>query len=170
MSSVTPVSEWKKGNQPHPLELPSGKTILARPVGVEAFFKAKTIPNSLMEIVAKAVQTGKEDVEELDLAATMASLAEDPERLQDVFVMADNITMYCVVEPRIYPVPPPEEGRDETRLYVDEIDMDDKLFIMNFGMGGSRDLESFREATTVGVGSVPPSDSVQLPSKPTPSD
>jgi hypothetical protein len=169
MSQVTPVSEWKRDSQPNPLTLPSGKTCLARPAGIEAFITAKIIPNSLMEIVTKAVQSGKDQkADELDTATMMSDLAKDPEKFQDIFGMADNVTMYCVMEPQVHPIPPPDEDglpilRDPNKLYVDEIDLEDKLFIMNFGMGGSRDLEAFRSATALDLGSLPPGDIVQLP-------
>jgi hypothetical protein len=78
--------------------------------------------------------------------------------------MADNVTIYCVVEPMVNPLPA-DGVRNDDLLYVDEIDLEDKLFILNFGVGGSRDLEAFRLATDGGVGSVPASTDVQLPAQ-----
>jgi hypothetical protein len=67
-----------------------------------------------------------------------------------MFEMADAATVYCVVEPIILPVPVPDPDsgetpeRDEDALYVDEIDVDDKLYIMSHALSGVRDLEQFR--------------------------
>ena len=40
-------------------------------------------------------------------------------------------------------------------VYVDWIDSVDKMFIMNFAVGGSADLQQFREATKTSLGGVP---------------
>jgi hypothetical protein len=163
MSEVTSVKEWKAKSDPLPLELPSGKTCLARPVGVEAFLKAGVIPNSLMKVISKALGETP-TAADIDLSELMGDLSENPEMLQDVFAMADNVTIYCVVEPMVNPLPA-DGVRNDDLLYVDEIDLEDKLFILNFGVGGSRDLEAFRLATDGGVGSVPASTDVQLPAQ-----
>lgn len=167
MSNVTPVSEWKKKSGPTPLDLPSGNTCLVQPVGMDAFLKQGFIPNSLLGIVQKALAAGEaQKLDEINTDEMMAQALQDPEKLQGIFDVADSVTVYCVVEPRVYPVPTDTTvPREEDKLYVDEIDMDDKLFIFNFAVGGSRDLEAFRQGTTVGVGSVPVGDSVQLPAE-----
>jgi hypothetical protein len=162
MSEVTSVREWKAKSDPFPLELPSGKTCLARPVGIEAFLKAGVIPNSLMKVITKALGENP-TAADTDLTELMSGLSDNPDMLQDVFAMADNVTIYCVVEPMVNPLPTDGTPRNDDLLYVDEIDLEDKLFILNFGVGGSRDLEAFRIATSGGVGSVPASTDVQLP-------
>lgn len=166
MSEVTSVQEWKKSSNPKPLQLPSGKTCLARPAGVEAFLQAGIIPNSLMKIISKALSKDKKS-EEVDMAELMADVAENPKMLEEVFGMADAVTIYCVIEPAVQPIPPLNEdgtpgARDDDLLYVDEVDSEDKLFILSFGMGGSRDLEAFRKATSGGVGSVSSGEDVRV--------
>jgi hypothetical protein len=42
--------------------------------------------------------------------------------------------------------PEKESDRDPELLYVDEVDEDDKNFIMSWAFGGTSDLEKFREA------------------------
>lgn len=44
---------------------------------------------------------------------------------------------------------------DLPMVYVDWIDSVDKMFIMNFAVGGSADLQQFREATQASLGGVP---------------
>lgn len=164
MSQVTPVSQWKQKKEPVPLELPSGNTCLVRPVGMQAFLKQGFIPNSLLGIVQaglKAGETGKPA--EIDTDALMAEALADPEKLQDIFDIADSVTVYCVVEPPVHPIPE-DNLREEDKLYVDELDLDDKMFIFQFAVGGSRDLEPFRQATGSGMGPVSDGDYVQLPS------
>lgn len=40
-------------------------------------------------------------------------------------------------------------------LYADRVDMEDKLFIMQFTLGGTRDLERFRQQQRSGMASIP---------------
>ncbi|WNT45022.1 tail assembly chaperone [Microbacterium phage PhunaPhoke] len=49
----------------------------------------------------------------------------------------------------------PDEDRDPESVYVDYIDAVDKMFIMNFAVGGSADLAEFRAQTEALVGGVP---------------
>jgi hypothetical protein len=75
-----------------------------------------------------------------------------------VFDMADAITLACVLKPEVHPVPPPGEdgsvSREPGLLYIDQVDMDDKFYIMSFGMSGTRDLDGFRKelAGSMGAG------------------
>jgi hypothetical protein len=134
---------------------------------MDVFIKQGFIPNSLMDIVMKSLAAGEAGkADEIDTDELMAEAMEDPEKLQGIFEVADAVTVYCVVEPQVLPTPTDTILREEDKLYVDEIDMDDKLFIFNFAVGGSRDLEPFRAATSGGVGSVPIVDIVQLPTEP----
>jgi len=133
---------------------------------MQAFLQAGLIPNSLMKTISQTLAKPGEKAQEPDMTELMADIGENPEMLQDMLKMADSVTVYCVVEPKVQPAPETEAERKSDLLYVDEVDMEDKLFIMNFGMGGSRDLEPFRQATAGGVGSVPTVPEVQQPPKP----
>lgn len=154
---VTTASEWKKDAQkgkPVPLTVPSGKTCLVqRPQGIQAFLSNGTVPNALMPIIQEALDKadGKEKPE-LDKAAMTKDIMGDPERLASVFEMMDLVTIETVVEPKVYPIPVDEEGvqvpahlrDDDDKLYVDYIDQEDKMFIMNFAMEGQSEIEPFR--------------------------
>lgn len=159
MADVTSASAWKKQDkdEPVPLEVPSGNTCLVRPVGMQAFVSEGLIPNSLLGIVTSALEAGErgETVDEDAVVDQLISdIRSDPAKLVDMIKMADSCTLYCVLQPKVLPVPGEGEQRYADKLYVDEVDLDDKLFIMNFAVGGSRDLEPFREAVDKGVGTV----------------
>jgi hypothetical protein len=141
----TPVAEWKQQAQGKPLEVPSGKTALVRNPGMEVFLRRGLIPNSLMPIVRKAM-SGKEP--ELNLE----DITED--QLQDMVSLFDAITVYCVVEPKVLPVPADNEERREDVLYVDEVDFEDKQFIFQWVVGGTRDVEKFRAEQKVSLESL----------------
>jgi hypothetical protein len=162
-STVTSAKAWKKAGdaKPQPLEVPSGNTCLVRPVGMQAFMSEGLIPNSLMGIIQASMEAGEKG-EEVDedkvVEGFIADIRSDPSKLQDMIRMADACTVYCVLEPRVLPVPAADEERNPDLLYVDEVDLDDKLFLMNFAVGGTRDLEPFRERLSKGVESVSPSE------------
>ncbi len=59
--------------------------------------------------------------------------------------MYDAVLLHVVIEPHVLPVPPPEEARDPDGLYVDDVDLEDKVFLFNWAVGGTADVEAFRK-------------------------
>ncbi len=174
MATPTSAKEWKKKSKGVELELPSGNVCLARRPGMDAIMSAGIIPDTLTPIAAEAVEkaqrNGKpnEKAEEKEL---LNRLLGDRQALNDVFDATDRATAMCVVEPKVLwhknmdgSVIPSDE-RDEETLYTDEIDQNDKIFIFNFVVGGTRDLESFRQEYGNAVADLQPSESVARPAK-----
>jgi hypothetical protein len=153
---VTTATAWKSGKT-YELEVPSGNVCLVKkPDGLKAFLASGTIPNSLMPLVQEALDNDAKDGQ-IDMKAILT----DPEKINDLIAMVDSITVNVVVEPKVHPVPVrsdsgpiPLDERDEELLYVDEVDLEDKMFILNWAMGGVNDLAQFREATTTNVESL----------------
>jgi hypothetical protein len=65
-----------------------------------------------------------------------------------------------VMDPVITPIPTltvdadgvlGEAARDPSLLYVDEVDLEDKMFILQYALGGTRSLERFRREFADGV-------------------
>lgn len=146
---VSSAKGWKK-NKTTELEVPSGNVCLVIRKPLDTFLKEGRIPNPLLPIVMKAVGG---DVSEDDLKAELndyvESAKEKPEVAQDMITsmteLVDAVVIDCVLEPRVSPALLAGEEYDEDILYVDEVDMDDKMFIFNFVVGGAGDLERFRE-------------------------
>lgn len=158
---ATSASEWKKKAAGHELEVPSGNVALVKRVGLQAFVKQGVIPNSLMPMINKAIKTGEFDVKE--------ELGEvDAEKINDILRLYDVVVVECVVQPRVLPAPvftaetaesedyigeviPFSMREDTDDLYVDEVDFNDKVFIFQWVVGGTSDVEAFRaeQATTL---------------------
>ncbi len=68
-----------------------------------------------------------------------------PDRMMEIMDTMDAVIIHMVVEPKIYPVPDNEENRDEDLLYIDEVNEEDKTFIWQYAVGGTRDVEKFRQ-------------------------
>lgn len=157
-NKVSSAAGWKgkKKGGPVPLELPSGNTCLCKPIGVKAMLTMGMVPNSLMTIVTNALEKKDEALDEAEIAELVR---KDPQKLTDVFLFADAVVVHCVIEPKVLPVLQDGEeidyeDRDSDGLYIDEVDEQDKMFIMNFAMGGNREVEPFRERLAEGVESV----------------
>ena len=155
-TAVTDAATWKASAQGVDLEVPSGKTCKVRRKPMDSFLRRGLIPNSLLPLVRKAIKG--EDMDD----TKMEDLTED--QIIQTLELYDIIVVDCVVAPKVYPVPKfrqedvdagrctpeqvgtevPLDDRNQDFLYVDEVDQDDKIFIYQFVVGGTRDLESFR--------------------------
>lgn len=158
------------------VELPSGITMRLKRPGMARFLEAGFLPDSLASMVKReiaAAKGGRRTSSEKDL---MESLKEE-DILEMVSVM-DRIVVECIAEPEVRwhqrvcltedPTPQPKldaagrevleeipEGeRDESVLYTDEVDQEDKNFIFQYAVGGSPDLARFRASTNAFVAAV----------------
>jgi hypothetical protein len=173
---VTPASQWKGAvrREATKLLLPSGNVCLAFNEGMAAFLESDgDVPNPLIPIVIGAINDGKsvsgDEIKKMlegdDAASFLTAMQE----------MTDSVTVRCVRQPTILPVPlavrevEGEDGqvrvetyklpmgetgvdargkpvkRDPNGLYVDMLDLNDKMFVFNWVMGGSKDIERFRD-------------------------
>lgn len=164
----TPVSQWKGAVQVQGtvLRLPSDNACLVKQMSPTAFLQSGLIPDPLTAMMRKAIHTGQ-GLNPKDLE----KIAEDPDTLADAMMMVDRVVAHCVLEP-VVSMPPvckscqhyfhegkhkddqqhlegyhpyQEADRNPNILYADMLDMEDKMFIMQFVMGGVRELEPFRQ-------------------------
>lgn len=154
-AKVTSVKQWKgkkRRDEQTPLKLPSGNTCLVRPVDPQDFLTSGAIPNSLLPFVQEAMKKaqGRDEAEAPDDDLALELMA-NPERIMEAMQLFDTIVLAAVIEPPVQPAPPEGAERDEDLLYVDEVDLDDKVFIAQFAMGGTGDLETFRDRSAAAV-------------------
>jgi len=156
---ISSVADFKKRVR-ITTELPSGLVVqLHNPGGLRLFMQNGTIPNSLMPAVKEGLDSGQSMSEQ-----TVKDLATDEAAIADMMVMMDSITLNCIKQPRVYPLPDlpddafegatPEDYKDEELLYVDEISDEDKMFIFQWVSGGTTDIERFREKQAGNVASL----------------
>lgn len=143
--TASAVSAWKRA--PEPKELPSGNMMIVKRVGLRAFLTKGLIPNSLMTVVQSSLETGVSDLDEKQL---MRDIFADPTKLDEFMGMLDGAVMFCAVQPRVHATPLTDDGeideggKDLEKLYVDELDENDKMAIFQYGCGEIVDLEQFR--------------------------
>lgn len=149
------AQQWKKSRGGVDLTVPSGQTCHARPVNLDVFLKTGRIPNTLRSMIDQA-KAGKE----IDNEEVLEKLFNDgdPKVFNDMIKLVDMVVCDCVIEPKVHRIPLTDEvdedgdkipvpfsERDQEILYVDEIDLTDRMFIFNFAVSGVTDLETFRE-------------------------
>lgn len=182
---VTKARQWKgkKATGNVELELPSGNTCLLRRLQPEAFLTSGLIPDSLTAMVQTAIKTKKglppnamkqiaDDPKKLRQALQMTDevvcyVVVEPEclmppkcshemaggRLCDEYVDTDDKRHEDKAHPDFHHFV--EGERDDDTLYADEVSLEDKQFIFQFAVGGTADVERFREELSRNVGNVP---------------
>jgi len=150
MGNIASPQDFKKKSRTT-LALPSGLIVRVKKMdSLKLLMSEGEIPNNLIKYVNLAIQDGV--VNEKDLAEEL-----DLGDLQQIQQLMDRITIECWVEPRIYPVPDDEANRIDDQLYIDEVDLEDKMFVFQWVMGGDADVERFRQehqATMDTMGSI----------------
>lgn len=160
-AQVSDLSEFKKAKEGRILPLPSSLVVRARRIELKTFLKQGAVPNPLMTIVAEALEKGKNTpVEKL---INDDEGAVDLDRVREMFELVNEVVCTAVMEPKVHPeltdedvsawneenpdetVDNPEDLKDDDKLYVDEMDDEDKMFIFQWVIGGTDDIDSFRE-------------------------
>lgn len=126
------------------MELPSGLVIRTfNPGGMNAFLGSDAIPNRLMPLIQQAIKKG--DITEVQNEMSKVTEDLDMDTFNEMTDLLDKIALKVVVEPKLQPAPLDEEDREEDLLYVDELPLEDKSFIMQWVATGVKDLETFRQ-------------------------
>lgn len=164
LESATSAKSWKKRTKEGLLvRVPSGNTAFIRTPGMEVFLEQGLIPNALLPLITESFQRGGPPKDE-----DLVGMLKDKEKLQEIIDMANAVTVYCCIDPVVEPIPvygPEHEkagkvipvgskDRNEDLLYVDEVDFNDKMFILGTATGGVEALERFREEQNLDVGTV----------------
>jgi hypothetical protein len=165
-TTPTPAKEWKSSKSAKPIEVPSGNIAMVRRRSLEIWWKTGKIPNLLLPMVRQSIATGgpAKIIKEHDWT-------ED--ELMQMVQMMDTAVVECVDEPRVYRDPVCKsckreerdaihseheydgEERDPEKLYVNDVDFDDKAFIYQYVIGAVDDVASFRKQQAVNVEPVP---------------
>jgi hypothetical protein len=145
----------RKGKE---MVLPSGFTCVATRVNLMVFMKTGRIPNSLRGLIDKGM-SGKEVTQDEILDKLLSGDDATLKSFEDMMNMVDAVVCDVMIDPKVIPAPDNEEprseenpkGRSATLLHVDEMDEEDRMFVFNFAVGGTRDLETFRKGQNSNV-------------------
>jgi len=143
------------GSTAEDLTMPSGQRALVRRPGIESLLKAGIIHDIdfltgvVEEKHIKRVKGGRP-------APDVTQILADPAQLERLTHVVDRVVCHVVVKPHVEMTPSDITRREAGVIYCDMIDLEDKLFIMNFAVGGTRDLERFRGELSESVAGLGP--------------
>jgi hypothetical protein len=174
-------SKW--ASQLSDLDLPSGEIAQVRRPGMQGLIKAGVLHS--MDSLTGLVQSEVIPKAEGRPIVSSEDVMQDPEKLEAMLDQVDKIVLYVVVQPPLVkpvrmntdengdlildrfkkPTPMldaegkeiflPFDEREAEVVYLDYVELEDKMFIMNFALGGTRDLEDFRKKSEEAMGSIP---------------
>ena len=145
---------------PQDLELPSGQLVLARKPGVQQLMVEGVLhrmDNLTALVDKKHVRKGKAAASE---SINVQSLIQDPEALANILHTVDRVLCAVVIRPPIQMAPNDVTSRKNGVIYTDTVGIEDKMFLFNWALGGSKDIERFRRESSEVVGSVVPGEPV----------
>lgn len=156
------------------LTCPSGAEVRVRRPGVPGLVSAGVIDN--VDLVTNIVQEKHiKRARGVKPAMNAKSLLADKEGLLQAMAVIGKIVSYCILLPEVRCayvfatvdgkevarlIPP--EDREQGVIYSDTIPEEDQMFVMQFAVGGTRDLERFREQLSENVGSVADGEDLSL--------
>lgn len=155
--NVTSVSGWKGKKTPtSKLELPSGNICKVRRVSIAKLMSADVFPDELSAVIAGTVETKKSGKQSEPEKVSDVKMSDMPKFLDAI----DKVAEMVIVEPKVTR-PMDEDGnelddddRDPNKLYTDDVDLNDKIFVFQFAVGGGTDLDKFRSELSSGLGGV----------------
>lgn len=166
-----PTAWGSTSGMPEDLELPSGQVCLVRRPGTQGLIAAGVLQNvdSLTRLVNEkhinrvaAKGRGQEAKTEID----MTSLMDDPEGMAEIVRVVDKVVIHCVLAPQVFSTPDDVTRREKGVIYADMIDLTDKMFLFQYVVGGTRDLESFRTELNEVLGGLGAEQGVPAAAKP----
>jgi len=148
------VTAWG-GEYAEDLEMPSGQLALVRRPGLERLVEAGVIHqvDSLTAFVGeKHIKRVQGKITGVDAVA----ISEDPVAVDNMVHLVDRVVVHCVIKPRVEMTPNDITRRQAGVVYCDMIALEDRFFIFNYAVGGTRDIEQFRKSSAELVDSVGP--------------
>lgn len=146
------------------LTCPSGQTCQVRRPGPQGLIEAGLLDS--LDTLTGIIKT--EHLDRVDGKVTAADIKDfvaRPDAIRDGLQLMNKVVIYCVVQPELHPTPEPGEPRVPGVAYVDQVDLEDQAFIMQYVMGGTKSLETFRTERAELLGDVQGGNAVQLPSQ-----
>jgi hypothetical protein len=137
------------------LTFPSGQLALVRRPGLQGLMTAGVLHQ--MDTLTPLIQQHKDKAngKKSSKAAEqqlMQQILGDEKKLEELMHLLDRVTVHCVVKPEIEMTPNDVTSRVPGVIYADMVDLEDKLFLFNYAVGGSRDLQRFRGESEALVG------------------
>lgn len=138
------ATSW--GLTTYEITVPSGQTCLLQVLDIQELLREGLLDvlNGLRGIVGGEVIPKANGQKVADPDVSISKMLENPQQFTELMDLLDKVTVMAVVAPKIWPIPPEGEEKQNGRHYVDKVPFEDKMFIFNDATGGVNDLVSFR--------------------------
>lgn len=138
------------------LVVPSGQTCLARRPGVEGLLKAGILHNLdiLSVLVDKQMNEKDGSTSMTTIEQDVSVVLEDPAKLEELLHVVDKVVCHVVVMPQVVLTPNDVTRRKPGIVYADMIELEDKMYLFQYAVGGTRDIEQFRNELQQSMGSL----------------
>ncbi len=140
--------------------MPSGQLAQLRKPGVQGLMAAGVL-HKIDSLTALVDQKHIQRVKGRPDSLNVEKLMEDSETIQEVLHTVDRVVCYAVVQPAVVMTPNDVTSRVQGVVYTDMIDIDDRMFIMNYAVGGTADAEQFRIERDQAMGNILPGENVE---------
>lgn len=142
------------------LDLPSGQRCLVQRPGPQGLMAAGLLNDlDMLSTVLPKVMGGKGKKDDFDAAELM----RNPAMIAQAMKLVDRVIVHVVQKPVLTPEPDDPADKERGKIYPSSISMEDKTFIFNWAVGGTRDLKRFRQQYEASVADVDTGEDVEDP-------
>lgn len=143
VSRYTPTAWKKKEEETFDIELPSGQIILAKKLGMKEIIKTGMVAQ-LDTFTAQLLPDGTSSPEK-DANRVILDAIKDEKKFEQLEQTINKVVLVCVLQPKVLPIPPEGYDRNPEAVYIDDISLDDKMYIFSIVFEGNGDMSQFRE-------------------------
>lgn len=142
------------------LVLPSGQVCLAQRPGPEGLMAAGLLNDlDMIATVLPKVSGGKGETFDA------SQLMKNRVMMKQAMDLMNRVTVHVVIKPELHDEPDNPADREPGKIYPSSVSMEDKSFLFNWAVGGTRDLAKFRREFTESVASVDAGEGSALPAE-----
>lgn len=133
------------------LDLPSGQRCLAQRPGPEGLMAAGLLEDlDMLSTVLPKIMGGKSQKKDFDATEMM----RNPQMMAQAMKLVNRVVVHVVQKPVITPEPDDPTDKERGKIYPSSVSLEDRTFLFNWAVGGTRDLQRFREELQESVADV----------------
>ncbi|QXO13679.1 tail assembly chaperone [Gordonia phage DumpTruck] len=144
------VTSWGQDSGLFDIELPSGQVCQARKLEMEDIIRLGLIN----DLDTFTTLYGDEDEIKQTSDIDFIKKISEGDGFGRLLNTLNLVTIECVVQPQVWPVPDQKKERKSNRVYIDAIKFEDKMFIFSKVFTGMSAMADFREEPGDDLGAV----------------
>lgn len=128
------------------LHLPSGQLCLVKRVGIEGLLQAGVIHD--IDPLQKLVREHEDRVQGKDAPDAnqqMMEILKDDTQIASLIHLLNRVLCYVVEKPNVQMAPNDVTKRVDGVVYTDSVELEDKLYILTWTIGGAEKVAQFRK-------------------------